>query len=259
MIATASVCASRNNSDRSVLSLPDANLLLGVIVRPEIGLIDCTNLGLGQLPIDVIADHAEQLRHLILDGNELTEHSFLEHEQALETGPCFDNLQTLSLNGNRIVNVGILLQFLSRKCPNLKCLSLIGNPGWPHPINAAHANQYNGNGIGNGNNGRMQQRLYKSFANSAVGLLPSLRFLDSSAVLPKCRRNSIESTTSSGSSGSSESEENKNNNCCGCLRKKFGCAFEKEAQKSAGAGKSSGIDVFAVHSTSSSSKLHQPQ
>jgi len=62
-----------------------------------------------------------------LDENQLD-------EQALESLPELPSLETLSLNGNCIKNCGVLLQILCRKAPHLKCLSLIGNPGWPHPI-----------------------------------------------------------------------------------------------------------------------------
>jgi hypothetical protein len=55
-------------------------------------------------------------------------------EQALEEIPELPKLETLSLNGNCVKNIGVLFQILCRKVPQLKCLSLIGNPGWPHPI-----------------------------------------------------------------------------------------------------------------------------
>ena len=80
-----------------------------------------------QLPLDLLNEQADDLKHLILDENHLD-------EQALDELPELPSLETLSLNGNCVKNCGVLLQVLCRKLPQLKCLSLIGNPGWPHPI-----------------------------------------------------------------------------------------------------------------------------
>uniref|UniRef100_A0A183CLN4 Leucine-rich repeat-containing protein 51 n=1 Tax=Globodera pallida TaxID=36090 RepID=A0A183CLN4_GLOPA len=119
----------------------------------DLTVLDCSNLNLEQLPVELLTEHSEDIEHLILDENELD-------EQALEDIPRLDKLETLSLNGNQIKNIGVLLQYLKRKCPNLKFLSLIGNPGWPHPIL----------------NDNLQ--LYRTYALSAVRLFPSLQFLD---------------------------------------------------------------------------------
>uniref|UniRef100_A0A914I073 Uncharacterized protein n=1 Tax=Globodera rostochiensis TaxID=31243 RepID=A0A914I073_GLORO len=117
---------------------------------------DVSNFFFG-LPVELLTEHSEDIEHLILDENELD-------EQALEDIPRLDKLETLSLNGNQIKNIGVLLQYLKRKCPNLKFLSLIGNPGWPHPIL----------------NDNLQ--LYRTYALSAVRLFPSLQFLDTARV-----------------------------------------------------------------------------
>uniref|UniRef100_A0A183CCC8 Leucine-rich repeat-containing protein 51 n=1 Tax=Globodera pallida TaxID=36090 RepID=A0A183CCC8_GLOPA len=109
----------------------------------DLTVLDCSNLNLEALHIVMetgaerkknrpscrlnCSPNTEDIEHLILDENELD-------EQALEDIPRLDKLETLSLNGNQIKNIGVLLQYLKRKCPNLKFLSLIGNPGWPHPI-----------------------------------------------------------------------------------------------------------------------------
>uniref|UniRef100_A0A183C521 BTB_2 domain-containing protein n=1 Tax=Globodera pallida TaxID=36090 RepID=A0A183C521_GLOPA len=45
--------------------------------------------------------------------------------------------RTLNLDGHDITMeqfMQFLETYLKRKCPNLKFLSLSGNPGWPHPI-----------------------------------------------------------------------------------------------------------------------------
>nr|CAD2122417.1 unnamed protein product [Meloidogyne enterolobii] len=128
----------------------------------NLGLLDYSNLNLEQFPLELISTEdrsLEELKHLILDENQLD-------EQALESLPELPSLETLSLNGNCIKNCGVLLQILCRKAPHLKCLSLIGNPGWPHPI------------LGGGRN----LELYKKYALSAVQLLPTLQFLDTARV-----------------------------------------------------------------------------
>ena len=89
-------------------------------------LVDLSNYNLSALP-DFVTENSEQIEHLILDGNQLTEAS-------LEESPPLSNLKSLSLNSNKLKNIGVALQFLARKCPNLRFLSLIGNPGWPHPV-----------------------------------------------------------------------------------------------------------------------------
>ncbi|KAF7638226.1 hypothetical protein Mgra_00002196 [Meloidogyne graminicola] len=125
----------------------------------SLGLLDCSNLNLEQLPLELEDKNIEQLKHLILDENQLD-------EQSLELLPELPLLETLSLNGNCIKNCGVLLQILCRKTPNLKYLSLIGNPGWPHPIL----------------DGNKNIELYKKYALSAVQLLPTLQFLDTARV-----------------------------------------------------------------------------
>ena len=118
---------------------------------------------------DIVVQNSHKIEHLILDENEL-EDNFLEN--------CtFPNLKTLSLNSNKVVlserfsskihrnfqitNIGVFLHQISWRCPELVCLSLIENPGWPHPI------------IGN------NVHLYKTVARTVTRFLPKLEFLDS--------------------------------------------------------------------------------
>jgi len=121
-----------------------------------IRLIDVSHQQLGALP-SIVIEAKDIVEHLILDGNELTEH-------ALKV-PKFEHLQTLSLNANRIRNVGQLLKHLSVYCPKLRHLSLIANPGWPHPIT-------NGDAL-----------IYSQYRQLAAQYLPRLAFLDSTAVI----------------------------------------------------------------------------
>uniref|UniRef100_A0A914RC56 Uncharacterized protein n=1 Tax=Parascaris equorum TaxID=6256 RepID=A0A914RC56_PAREQ len=41
-----------------------------------------------------------------------------------------------------IRNVALLLRYLGKQCPKLTFLSLIGNPGWPHPISVHNSSAY---------------------------------------------------------------------------------------------------------------------
>uniref|UniRef100_A0A915LXA6 Uncharacterized protein n=1 Tax=Meloidogyne javanica TaxID=6303 RepID=A0A915LXA6_MELJA len=160
----------------------------------NLGLLDYSNLNLDlgwtkpepsqkndrprQFPLELISTEdrsLEELKHLILDENQLD-------EQALESLPELPSLETLSLNGNCIKNCGVLLQILCRKAPHLKCLSLIGNPGWPHPI------------LGGGRN----LELYKKYALSAVQLLPTLQFLDTARVYSGGQNQNIPNSTNAG-------------------------------------------------------------
>uniref|UniRef100_A0A914KGL5 Uncharacterized protein n=1 Tax=Meloidogyne incognita TaxID=6306 RepID=A0A914KGL5_MELIC len=152
----------------------------------NLGLLDYSNLNLEQFPLELISTEdrsLEELKHLILDENQLD-------EQALESLPELPSLETLSLNGNCIKNCGVLLQILCRKAPHLKCLSLIGNPGWPHPI------------LGGGRN----LELYKKYALSAVQLLPTLQFLDTARVYSGGQNQNIPNSTNAGLPSSNHRE-----------------------------------------------------
>lgn len=136
---------------------------------------------------DVILQNSDKIEHLILDENHLT-------EESLEDA-CFPQLKSLSLNSNnvsqlfaattsnilknfQIKNIGVFLQYISWKCPNLVFLSLIGNPGWPHPILSQNA------------------KIYETCVKTVCKFLPRLQFLDSMPTvncqqphhhLPECR------------------------------------------------------------------------
>uniref|UniRef100_A0A914M0E6 Uncharacterized protein n=1 Tax=Meloidogyne incognita TaxID=6306 RepID=A0A914M0E6_MELIC len=152
----------------------------------NLGLLDYSNLNLEQFPLELISTEdrsLEELKHLILDENQLD-------EQALESLPELPSLETLSLNGNCIKNCGVLLQILCRKAPHLKYLSLIGNPGWPHPILVGGRNL----------------ELYKKYALSAVQLLPTLQFLDTARVYSGGQHQNIPNSTNAGLPSSNHRE-----------------------------------------------------
>uniref|UniRef100_A0AC34GWE3 Uncharacterized protein n=1 Tax=Panagrolaimus sp. ES5 TaxID=591445 RepID=A0AC34GWE3_9BILA len=158
-----SACASRSHS---TVSAPE---LLARIGCEDFKVVDLSDLNLYNLP-DVILDKSDKIEHLILDENHLTE-EFLEDA-------CFPNLKSLSLNSNNIKNIRVFLQFISWKCPKLVFLSLIGNPGWPHPILCNNA------------------KLYQNCVKTVCKFLPKLQFVDSiptpnfqksSNHIPECR------------------------------------------------------------------------
>uniref|UniRef100_A0A0K0G630 Leucine-rich repeat-containing protein n=1 Tax=Strongyloides venezuelensis TaxID=75913 RepID=A0A0K0G630_STRVS len=72
-----------------------------------------------------------------------------------------NEIESLSLNSNNIKNVGVLLQILYRQAPNIRFLSLIDNPGWPHPI------KHSKNMV-----------LYRKYCKMTANFFPKLLFLD---------------------------------------------------------------------------------
>uniref|UniRef100_A0A914W0N6 Uncharacterized protein n=1 Tax=Plectus sambesii TaxID=2011161 RepID=A0A914W0N6_9BILA len=115
-------------------------------------LVDLSYKDLSFLPVSV-SDNRHVIEHLILDGNNLTEAGLNLTDLV--------KLQTLSLNRNQIKDVEGLLNWISLRCPSLKHLSLIGNPGWPHPVTAN------------------EPELYEKYRAYTAKMLPKLRFLDS--------------------------------------------------------------------------------
>uniref|UniRef100_A0A7E4VK26 LRRCT domain-containing protein n=1 Tax=Panagrellus redivivus TaxID=6233 RepID=A0A7E4VK26_PANRE len=145
-----SCCASR-----SIHSVPEPHLQGRFDPISDVSVVDLGDLNLHTLP-DVVVQNSHQIEHLLLDENNFNEKTF--------EGITFPNLKSLSLNSNKIKNVGVFIQLLAWKCPNLTFLSLIGNPGWPHPV-------LGGNAV-----------LYGTLATTVASFLPRLQFLDSMPV-----------------------------------------------------------------------------
>ncbi|CAD5221040.1 unnamed protein product [Bursaphelenchus xylophilus] len=160
---------------------------VAAVVDPELSLLDLSDRDLSQLP-EAVVQNSNYLKHLILDGN-------LFNELVFQSLPVrFSELETLSINGNQIANIGVFIQSLAHQCPKLRFLSLIGNPGWPHPV--LHSTD----------------RKYYKYQRSVSNFLPNLRFLDSLPVKCRRRRSSASTVTSSSScqstsSHSSDSED----------------------------------------------------
>ncbi|CEF65036.1 Basic-leucine zipper domain and Transcription factor, Skn-1-like, DNA-binding domain-containing protein [Strongyloides ratti] len=135
---------SRERLSYQLKNINDKNNLL---------IVDLSRSGLLSLPNE-INKVSHQIKHLILDGNYLNEYSFNNH--------YFPRLESLSLNSNNIKNVGVFLQIMRRQTPNLTFISLIENPGWPHPITYLK-----------------NIHLYKKYCKIIINFFPKLLFLDS--------------------------------------------------------------------------------
>uniref|UniRef100_A0A0N4ZC79 LRRcap domain-containing protein n=1 Tax=Parastrongyloides trichosuri TaxID=131310 RepID=A0A0N4ZC79_PARTI len=120
-------------------------------------ILNLSNSSLSRIPSE-IKNISHLIKHLILDGNNLNESSFKEF--------YFPNLESLSVNSNKIKNVSILFQLLQRRAPNITFLSLIWNPGWPYPT----MNEKN-------------VLLYKRYRRMTSNFFPKLSFLDSALII----------------------------------------------------------------------------
>ncbi|XP_008554381.1 leucine-rich melanocyte differentiation-associated protein [Microplitis demolitor] len=119
--------------------------------------INCQSLDLSYNELTSISalKDCNNLQELILDNNKLYD---------LNTLPSINTLTTISLNNNKIVDIDLALEKISSCCPNVKYVSLLGNPGYPDqltdPVNNDEAD-------------------YDRYRLYAIHVLPdSLRFLD---------------------------------------------------------------------------------
>lgn len=71
-------------------------------------------------------EHFKKLEELVLDNNELTDETF--------NLPYLPNLHTLTFNKNHIEDTDTLLSMLTRNCPHLQYLSLLGNRACPNEL-----------------------------------------------------------------------------------------------------------------------------
>lgn len=97
------------------------------------------------------------LEELVLDNN------FIDDGVVV---PYLDTLHTLSLNKNKVSDLGRLLDQVSERLPNLRYLSLLGNKACPDQLTREDANE----------------RDYRNYRLYVLHRLPKLRFLDSTAV-----------------------------------------------------------------------------
>ncbi|KAK0074679.1 hypothetical protein PV325_007952 [Microctonus aethiopoides] len=122
---------------------------------------NCSSLDLSYNELTTISaiKNYNYLRELILDNNKL-------HD--LKTLSFMPTLTTLSLNNNKMTNIDDALKMISKCCPKIEYVSLLGNPGYPDQLT---------NPLSNDEADYNRYRLY------AIHILPnSLRFLDSRPV-----------------------------------------------------------------------------
>eukprot|EP01127_Copromyxa_protea_P002232 TRINITY_DN12128_c0_g1_i1.p1 TRINITY_DN12128_c0_g1~~TRINITY_DN12128_c0_g1_i1.p1 ORF type:complete len:231 (+),score=38.98 TRINITY_DN12128_c0_g1_i1:23-715(+) len=96
-----------------------------------------------------------KLTSLVLDNNELGDDNEF---------PCAPQLQTLWLNHNNITRVENLLDIIANNYPNLTYLSLLKNPCCPNFLVGKSSTDY------------------QKYRRNVIGRLPSLKFLDATAV-----------------------------------------------------------------------------
>lgn len=104
-------------------------------------------------------DHPQwtSLTSLVVDRNKI---------EAISSWPAIAGLETLSLNANYIDELDMLCTDVAAKYPNLKYLSLLGNPCCPDESNGGNENAY----------GQYQKMVSKR--------LPQLQFLDFKRLIP---------------------------------------------------------------------------
>eukprot|EP01135_Chromosphaera_perkinsii_P010629 Nk52_evm29s2192 gene=Nk52_evmTU29s2192 len=78
--------------------------------------------------------------------------------------PFMPSLHTLTLNNNKIVNTKNLIELVGKKCPNLRYLSLLGNPACPNELV------------------EMTESDYEKYRRYVIGNLQDLKFLDSKLI-----------------------------------------------------------------------------
>jgi len=106
------------------------------------------------------------LEELILDNNELgDEVQFVR----------LASLHTLSLNKNRFKDLDRLLNQLMKCYPNLKYLSLLGNPACPTPLSIVDSDDED----------------YRRYRYYVVSKLPQLKFLDSARITKQERLEAV--------------------------------------------------------------------
>lgn len=117
------------------------------------------------------------LEALYADGNRLTEH--------LEI-PDLEHLHTLSVNKNQINDLDYFLEKISSACPNLRQLSLIGNPGAPDSIFEHISSLEEDNPADEVD--KFDEDDYKRYRIKVIHYCSKLRFLDFSAVTAEERQ-----------------------------------------------------------------------
>ncbi|KAH3866456.1 leucine-rich melanocyte differentiation-associated protein-like [Dreissena polymorpha] len=101
-----------------------------------------------------------KLQSLVLDHNCVTSHTQF---------PDMPHLHTLWLNHNKIQNLSVFISTISKKCTNLRYLSMMNNPAAPSYFN----------------NGTFEQ--YTDYRHFVISRLPKLQMLDDTKIDDKER------------------------------------------------------------------------
>ncbi|XP_022798230.1 leucine-rich melanocyte differentiation-associated protein-like [Stylophora pistillata] len=99
----------------------------------------------------------ERLEELILDNNQLGDDMDI---------PEMPHLHTLTLNKNKIANLDVILDKISKNLPSLKYLSMLSNQACPNELSFSHRDEED----------------YQRYRYYVIYRLPKLTFLDSRPV-----------------------------------------------------------------------------
>lgn len=99
----------------------------------------------------------ERLEELILDNNQLGDDMDI---------PEMPHLHTLTLNKNKIANLDVILDKISKNLPSLKYLSILSNQACPNELSFSHRDEED----------------YQRYRYYVIYRLPKLTFLDSRPV-----------------------------------------------------------------------------
>jgi hypothetical protein len=100
------------------------------------------------------------LKKLVVDNNDL-------EEKVLDSLPKMPTLDTLWLNNNSFIDLAVVLEVLSSKCPNLRVFSMMRNPACPDPFFSQS---------------EVSELLYQRYRLAVIKAFPLLNFLDASPV-----------------------------------------------------------------------------
>ncbi|XP_046546782.1 leucine-rich melanocyte differentiation-associated protein-like [Haliotis rubra] len=140
-------------------------------------------LDLVEVPFDLAEKYGGMIEELDLSYNRVTDLRFMSDFPRVSTLildhnnincqvklPLLPQLNTLWVNHNKIKNLGVFVDTISKTCPNLRFLSMMNN--------AAAPSYFNG--------GSYQQ--YVDFRYYVISKIPTLEALDDKPVTPNERR-----------------------------------------------------------------------
>eukprot|EP00039_Didymoeca_costata_P011880 m.168472 g.168472 ORF g.168472 m.168472 type:complete len:1024 (+) comp15319_c2_seq1:135-3206(+) len=126
------------------------------------------DLSFGQVQsVEHLADF-KNLESIVLDQNEI---------DSLDSFPVLPSLETLSLNKNNITSLKAVIRAAKKKFPNLKFISLLGNPCCPSELSGGTEAQY------------------AEYRRAVSKALPSLQFIDSLPITKEERPVTVVSIT----------------------------------------------------------------